>query len=59
VDSLDGSYEDWLKTLKSGNLSDVSKTVGELRTAYANLLDADPSEFTDEFLSSVENLELA
>ena len=59
VDSLDDSYEDWLKTLKSGNLSDVAKTTNELRAVYADLLDLDPSDFTDEFLSSVENLKLA
>ena len=59
VDEIEDSYEDWMEALKSGNLSEATKTISELKSMYANLLDMNPSDFTHDFLQSTENLKLA
>lgn len=59
VDEIEDSYEAWMEALKSGNLSEATKTTSELKSMYANLLDMNPSDFTHDFLQSTENLKLA
>ena len=51
-------YEDWAKALESGAVQDQADLVDELSDAYGDLLDVDPSVFSDGFLKSKENLDL-
>ena len=58
VESVNENSEDWIKTLKSGNLQDQAAIMDDLAEAYGNMMDIDGSQLSDSFLQSAENLEL-
>lgn len=58
VESVNENSEDWMKTLKSGNLQDQAAIMDDLAEAYGNMMDIDGSQLSDSFLQSAENLEL-
>ena len=58
VEAVNENGDDWLKTLKSGNMQDIAENIDAIADAYGNLLDVDPSSLSDGFLRSAENMEL-
>ena len=58
VKSITENSEDWMKTLKSGNLQDQAAIIDDLEAAYADLLDLDMGVLSDSFLKNTDNLDL-
>ena len=52
------NYDDWLAALNSGSVQEQAEVINDLRDAYADLLDLDGSELSDDFLTDADNLEL-
>ena len=52
------NYDDWMKALNSGSLGDQAEAIAGLRDAYADLLDFPEDAFSDQFLTSTDNLNL-
>ena len=52
------NYDDWMKALSSGSLGDQMEAIEGLRDAYADLLDFPEDAFSDQFLTSADNLNL-
>ena len=52
------NYDDWMKALSSGSLGDQLEAIDGLRDAYADLLDFPEDAFSDQFLTSADNLNL-
>ena len=44
IQKVDENYDDWKHTLESGSLQDQAEVVGELKDAYADMLDIDMVE---------------
>lgn len=61
IDTGTDNMEDWTKLFEKGTIKDMkgfSESVGDIRNAYADLLDVDASVIDDSFLSNAENMEL-
>ena len=52
------NYDDWMKALSSDSLGDQAEAIAGLRDAYADLLDFPEDAFSDQFLTSADNLNL-
>lgn len=52
------NYEDWMDALNNGSIQDQAEVMGQLRDAYADLLDLDGSSLSSDFLTNTENLDL-
>ena len=58
IQKVDENYDDWKHTLDSGSLQDQAEVVGELKDAYADMLDIDMDSLSDDFVKNADNLEL-
>ena len=58
IQKVDENYDDWKHTLESGSLQDQAEVVGELKDAYADMLDIDMDSLSDDFVKNADNLEL-
>lgn len=59
IEAIGGNYGAWLEALDSGNLSEMSAAISEMKSMYANMLNMDTSDFTTAFLQDTDNLRLA
>ena len=58
LESVNENSEDWYDTMKDGNLQDQAEIMDDVADAMGNMLDMDPSSFSDDFLTNAENIKL-
>lgn len=58
IQAVNESGEDWLEMLEEQNDMEIATNIDDIADAYGNVLDMDPSVFSEGFLKSAENMEL-
>lgn len=58
MEAVNESGEDWLEMLEEQNDMEIATNIDSMADAYGNLLDMDPSSFSEKFLRSAENMKL-
>ena len=58
VESASENMEDWKDALNSKDISKSTKAISQLKDAYADMFDLSADDFSDQFVSSAENLAL-
>lgn len=58
IQKVNDNYDDWAHTMESGSIQDQAKMVGELKDAYADMLDIDMDSLSDDFVMNADNLDL-
>ena len=57
IQNVSDNYDDWMAQLSSGSFQDVAASIDDIKDAYGDLLDIDPSVLGDKFLRSTENMQ--
>ena len=58
MEAVKESGEDWLEMLEEQNDMEIATNIEDMADAYGNLLDMDPSSFSEDFLRSADNMRL-
>ena len=58
IEAVNESGEDWLEMLEEQNDMEIATNIDDIADAYGNVLDMDPSVFSEGFLKSAENMKL-